>query len=217
LDKGINITYWDERANAECHYLAVKFKIIFLPKKNTMQGSNNFFQKGLFLSVLLMFAFGNIMIAQDSNNEYQTFNFTFKGSKNTTKDNSGKKTWVIISGTMTNNETGETESVNITVNSSGTDENSTASATQQAEEKFWEKVKNFLFGKKKKGDGVMVDENGMGDYRPGGPMPSTGPWMMTFRLKNNAGQSASFRLNYRNAKQADQSFERDFHGETQKL
>jgi hypothetical protein len=49
------------------------------------------------------------MTAQDSNNEYETFNFTFKGSKNTTKDNMGKKTWVIISGTMTNDETGETE------------------------------------------------------------------------------------------------------------
>jgi hypothetical protein len=108
-------------------------------------------------------------------------------------------------------------SVNITVNSSGTDENSTASANQQAEEKFWEKVKNFLFGKKKKGDGVMVDENGMGDYRPGGPMPSTGPWRMTFQLKNDAGQRVSFRLNYQNAKQAEQSFERDFHRQTLKL
>jgi hypothetical protein len=66
-------------------------------------------------------------------------------------------------------KTGETEQVNITVNSSaGTDENSDRQLLhQQAEEKFWEKVKNFFFGKKKKGEGVMLDENGMGDYRPG--------------------------------------------------
>jgi hypothetical protein len=131
----------------------------------------------------LIFAFGNIVTAQDSDNRFETLNFTFKGSKNTTKDNAGKKTWVIISGTLTNNKTGETEQVNITVKTAGTDENSETTATEQAEEKFWEKVKNFFFGKKKKGEGVMLDENGMGDYHPGRPMPNTGPWRMTFQLK----------------------------------
>ncbi len=182
-----------------------------------MQSSKNILQKSLFFVLLLALSIGSHLNAQNGDNQYESFNFTFKGSKNTTKENSAGKTYVIISGTMTNNETGETENVNIVAEADGTDSNSEASATEKAEDSFWKKVKNFLFGgKKKKGDGVMLDENGMGDYRPGG-MPSTGPWKMTFRMKNDEGMSASFQLNYRDARQADQSFERDFHRQTIKL
>lgn len=182
-----------------------------------MQRSKTIFPKSILAFLFMAFTLGSHLQAQDSNNQYETINITFQGSKNTTKDNAGKKTWVIISGTITNNDTGETENVNITVNADGTDENSEESATEEAEEKFWTKVKNFLFGKKKKSEGVMLDENGMGDYRPGGPMPKTGPWSMTFRLKNEVGVSASFKLNYKSAQHADQSFQRDFHRQTLKL
>jgi hypothetical protein len=46
-----------------------------------MQGSKNFFQKSIYLFLVLIFAFGNIVTAQDSDNRFETLNFTFKGSK----------------------------------------------------------------------------------------------------------------------------------------